>query len=367
MKKEKFLFVSGLCACLAMPFVSCDNDDVPTPVTPQEKTTGVYILNAGKFNSNNATLDFYDPETKELTPKVFSSVNGRGLGDTANDMLIYGSKMYIAVSTSATIEVTDLSGKSLQVIKPVDEAGTPQQPRTFAAYKGNVYVTLFDGHLACIDTTTLNITQKVPVGPNPEGVCEANGKLYVANSGGYNAVADSTLSVIDAASFTVLDEVVKVAVNPGSLMKDSDGDVYIVSQGNYSTIPACLQRMDAKTGKVSVLVSDGQLKANICNDKLYLISSEYGEKTNWLPANTKYLVYDAKTEQKVSDSFITDGTKVENPSFVSIDPATNTLYLMAGGYVNTGDVYIFSPEGKLVNKVGVSGINPMGAFFVLAK
>ena len=169
-----------------------DLTEEPVPVIP-----GVYIMNSGKWQSNNATLDYYDPNTKELKTKVFASVNGRGLGDTANDIMVYGSKMYIAVSESNTVEITDLNAKSLKTLAPKDDSGQPQSPRYLAAYAGKVYVTLFDGHLAEIDTTSMEITQKTKVGPNPYQVREVGGKLYVANSGGYNPVQDSTLSVVD--------------------------------------------------------------------------------------------------------------------------------------------------------------------------
>lgn len=45
----------------------------------------------------------------------FRSLNRRGLGDTANDMAIYGEKLYIVVNVSSQIEVIDLqSGLSLK-------------------------------------------------------------------------------------------------------------------------------------------------------------------------------------------------------------------------------------------------------------
>ena len=66
MEKKYLLF--ALCSFMTMSFVSCDNDDDPKPEIPTESsTTGVYFLNAGKLGSNNSTLDYYDPETKNLT------------------------------------------------------------------------------------------------------------------------------------------------------------------------------------------------------------------------------------------------------------------------------------------------------------
>ena len=60
----------------------------------------------------------------------FELQNGRGLGNTANDMIVYGSKMYIAVAGESTIEVATLDAKSLKQI----ECGA--QPRYLAAYAG---------------------------------------------------------------------------------------------------------------------------------------------------------------------------------------------------------------------------------------
>ena len=46
-----------------------------------------------------------------LSPIISWLKNGMGLGDTAQDMIVYGDKMYIAVYGESTIEVTDLKAK----------------------------------------------------------------------------------------------------------------------------------------------------------------------------------------------------------------------------------------------------------------
>ena len=69
------------------------------------------------MGSNNAGLSCFNLNTLTMTVDTFMNVNEKGLGDTANDMIVYGSKMYIAVYGSSIIEVTDLSGKSIKQIK----------------------------------------------------------------------------------------------------------------------------------------------------------------------------------------------------------------------------------------------------------
>ena len=68
-----------------------------------------YILNEGSWGSNNASLSRVDLSTGDITNYVFASANGRGLGDVAQDIIIYGTKAYIAVSFSNSIEAVSLS------------------------------------------------------------------------------------------------------------------------------------------------------------------------------------------------------------------------------------------------------------------
>jgi len=337
-------------------------DVVEGKPTPTEY--GMYILNSGKNKSNNSTLDYYDPVTKELTTKVFQTVNGRGLGDTANDMVIYGSKMYIAVTNSNTIEITDLDAKSLKTLSPTDDTDQPQSPRNLISYQGKVYVTLFDGYVACIDTTTMDITAKVKVGPNPEGLTALDGSIYVANSGGYNAVQDSTISVIDVPTFTVSEKTIKTVINPFWVAMDSQGYLFSTSWGNYMDISSTLQRINPTTGDTKVIETNDQLIVTYMNHDIYYISAESNASTGWKPANMKYRIYNTVEDKITSDNFITDGTVVENPYKISVSPSTGNIYITTTDYVNTGDLYIFSSEGKLVNNFGTSGLNPIGVYFM---
>lgn len=333
-----------------------DSTEEPAPVLP-----GVYFMNSGKWQSNNATLDYYDPNTKELKTKVFASANGRGLGDTANDIMVYGSKMYIAVSESNTIEITDLNAKSLKSIAPKDEVGQPQSPRYLAAYEGKVYVTLFDGHLAEIDTTSMEITKQTEVGPNPYQVREVGGKLYVANSGGYNPVKDSTLSVVDPVAFTEEKKIV-VGVNPMYMGADSDGELYVVCGGNFADIKASLQRVDVKAETSTTVYTNDNIMMGIAGDKLYVVHSE--NDANWKPVNTQFVAYDAKADQELSKNFITDGTVVNDAYYLSVSPYTGDIYIGTSDYTNTGDMFIFSAEGKKIDQLSLSGLNPMGVGFL---
>src|SRR5690554_4466688 len=164
-------------------FSSCKKEEV-TPAFEGEFKNGILILNEGLFNLNNSTLSWLDLSTNEVTNDLFLSINNRQLGDTGNDMLLYGNKIYIVISVSSTVEVIDRN--TLVSIKqiPFNHNNQSQQPRNLASHNGKVFVSSYDGYVSAIDTSSLTVTNRIKVGRNPEGICISNNSLFVANSGG---------------------------------------------------------------------------------------------------------------------------------------------------------------------------------------
>lgn len=94
---------------------------IPAGIGPRKAVVAgdkIYILNEGLQNKNNSSLTMYNVKTGEVVQNYFKVINGVGLGDTANDIMIYGGKMYITVSTDNIIWVTDLDAKVIGKIEP---------------------------------------------------------------------------------------------------------------------------------------------------------------------------------------------------------------------------------------------------------
>src|SRR5690554_3687584 len=85
---------------------SCKKDKTE-PLTEGGYSNGILVLNEGLFQLNNSTLSWVNLSTQDVTTDLFLSVNNRPLGDTGNDMLLYGGKIYITVTGSSTVEVID--------------------------------------------------------------------------------------------------------------------------------------------------------------------------------------------------------------------------------------------------------------------
>ncbi|HET7732423.1 MAG TPA: DUF5074 domain-containing protein, partial [Paludibacter sp.] len=124
MKTSK-IFASLFLTALAVPFLtSCDRMEEIVKIP--EISTGVFVLNEGKFKSNNASLTYYDFTTGFASADLFLDKNNRGLGDTGQDIIKYGSNLYIAMYKSSLIEVVNATtGMSIKSIPMVNGSNEP--------------------------------------------------------------------------------------------------------------------------------------------------------------------------------------------------------------------------------------------------
>lgn len=165
---------------------SCSDDNDGPETYLQEYSTGAYVVNSGNMGSNiESSLTAIDYASSTATQNVFKAANGRTLGNTANDGIVYGNKIYLAVDQSNTIEVIDKKTKqSIKQIKTTELLGNAEgvEPRHISADGGKVYFTTYGGYVAAVDTTSFALQKKWQVGSYPEGLVIAHGNIYVANS-----------------------------------------------------------------------------------------------------------------------------------------------------------------------------------------
>lgn len=316
---------------------------------PIKQTVGCYILNRGNWNANNATISYFDFATGKLTPDYYKSVNGKMLGSDAEQMLVYGSKMYVSVTSSNRLVVMDLNGKEIKEFTPKNSAGEPVSPRCFTALDGKVYVSYFYGSsVAVLDTASLSLEKEISLGMKktvgsdgketlssryPEQLTAVNGKVYVAIS---EYGKGKTVGVIDAATAT-LEKEIEVVINPSGLAASSQGDIYVVSLGDYGAIKNTLQRIST-SGEVTTLGNG--TKMTVVNDKLYVAYAQYGDP------NPIIKQYDALTGKVEKESLITDGTTFSNLNSIDVDPFYGKIYISNAPYGQTSTMYVFTPEGK---------------------
>ena len=332
-----------------------DSTKVSQPMVGS-KITGFYQLNEGNMGMNRATIDYFDYTTGYYTRDIFSERNPtivKELGDVGNDIKIYGNKVYAVINCSNYIEVFDV-----HTAIHVKEIRVPNC-RYMAFNGGKAYISSYSGpveinpnaekgFVAEIDTVTLELTRKVEVGYQPDEIAVYDGKLYVANSGGYRVPNyDRTVSVIDLETFKEIKKI-DVGINLHRIKIDKRGYLYVSSRGDYYDTPPNLYVIDTRTEKVvketGIPVSDMWLDDYL----LYYYSVAYNKYTGG--NEITYGILDTRTMEQISDKVITDGTDrdILIPYGIAVNPETKEIFISdAQNYVVTGYVYCYSPEGRL--------------------
>lgn len=213
---------------------SCSDDNDGPETYLQEYSTGAYVVNSGNmYNKIESSLTAIDYASSTATQNVFKAANGRTLGNTANDGIVYGNKIYLAVDQSNTIEVIDKKTKqSIKQIKTTELLGNAEgaDPRHIIADGGKVYFTTYGGYVAAVDTTDFALQKKWQVGSYPEGLVIGKGNLYVANSN-YGA-GGGNISCINLSNDNVETKNIEGVNNPTSIYYAA-GLLYVLDNQYY--------------------------------------------------------------------------------------------------------------------------------------
>ena len=213
---------------------SCSDDNDGPETYLQEYSTGAYVVNSGNMGTKiESSLTAIDYASSTATQNVFKAANGRSLGNTANDGIVYGNKIYLAVDQSNTIEVIDkTTKKSIKQIKTTDLLGNAEgaEPRHIIADGGKVYFTTYGGYVAAVDTTDFALQKKWQVGSYPEGLVIGKGNLYVANSN-YGA-GGGNISCINLSNDNVETKNIEGVNNPTSIYYAA-GLLYVLDNQYY--------------------------------------------------------------------------------------------------------------------------------------
>lgn len=241
---------------------SCSDDNDGPETYLQVYSTGAYVVNSGNMYSKiESSLTAIDYASSTATQNVFKTANGRTLGNTANDGIVYGNKIYLAVDQSNTIEVIDKKTKqSIKQIKTTELLGNAEgaHPRHIIAGGGNVYFTTYGGYVAAVDTTSFALQKKWQVGNYPEGLVFGNHTLYVANSN-YGA-GGGNISCINLSNDNVETKNIEGVNNPTGIYYAA-GRLYVLDNQYYDASynaygENALRAVDFAVGK-SQKVADG--------------------------------------------------------------------------------------------------------------
>lgn len=372
---------------LLLPLLlACRNDTVIWP--PENEDTGggrtdalsgFYLLNEGNMGSNKSTLDYYDYATGLYTRNIYGNANPsavKELGDVGNDLQIYGNRLWAVINCSNKVEVMEAA--TARRIGQVDLANC----RYICFHEGYAYISSYAGPVQInpdyeqrgivvkVDTATLEKVDTCIVGFQPDCLTVLDGKIYVANSGGYMSPNyENTLSVIDIATFTEERRII-VDINLHRVLADSHGRLWVSSRGDYYGHEPALYCIPstASTGEPQrILAPDGTgLVASgmtLCGDSLFVMGRDFSYLT--METKVNYAIVNTSTCEVLTTNFISDGTdaSIVEPYGLAVNPITREVLIGdARLYVNPGTLLCYSPEGCLLWSVRTGDIPAHMAF-----
>jgi hypothetical protein len=346
------IFMGFVAVCVLTTFAACDKDNKPEvpdePVVPEEPespVSGCYILNTGNWGKNEASVQWYALDADAASADLYAEANGENLGDVAQDLIVYGSKVYIACNGSAKLVIVDKRDfKLLKRLSLTNDAGQPVNPNYLTATDGKVFFTSNDGFVNRLDTLSLDITGKLALNGFPAALTSAAGKLYINMNDYLFDGSGKQVAVVNVASFDQ-PKYLDVVLNPyDTCLTGSDGNVYFISQGHSNgNPPHTLQRIDPATDSVTELFEASKMAMH--GDLIYYYYFEYGKTLEHIS------VYNIKTETTTNFLSKEQLTNIATPNFIEVEPQSGDVYIGNFVYGAKDDLYIYASDGTFKRKV----------------
>lgn len=341
----------------------------------------IILLNEGNMQSDNGQLSYISDHSIENG--WFRKVNGAKLGDTP---------LHIIALNDTLLAITVNGSNKIDFIKPDGKlaASTEEVPncRYLATDGKYLYVTSYahnsalkenytKGYVAKIDLEDYSLVSTCETGYEPEGVALWQGRLYVANSGGYAFSEghdyENTITVVDASTMRKISEI-ELKDKEGRKMCNLYGSISqsgrylcINASGDYVSLPAGTVVFDCESNNYTVYDFPATYNTVLRNGSFFVIGSSFSYETYDFE-------YSYKTIDPVSGK-VTDGYVLENgsvadkvttvlaqitsPNGVYQNPYTGHLYVTdAGDFASAGKVYEFDEKGNPVGEPLVCYICP---------
>lgn len=342
---------------------SCTKDKPTNPVISYDKTEGVFICNEGNFTYGNASLSFYNPDTKTTDNSIFYNANSFPLGDVLQSMTLLDSVAFLVLNNSGKVAV--INSNTFKHIHTIEGLQSPRYIHIISPEKGLIS-DLYSNYITVFNPSTFEISGNINIGCSSEQMVQTDNKLFI-NSWSYN----NKIIVLDVESFEIL-KTVEVSKQPNSLALDHNGNVWVLSDGGFEgssyvqEIPklTCINSSTLEIQKEFIFPniesSPSELCINSGGDTLFFLSGAWAGE-----ATSAYGIFRMAVEATTLPSYPFIAQEEKLFYGLSIDPSSSELYVSdAIDYMQNGWIYRYSTEGEEVDAFKV-GIIPNGAAFKL--
>ena len=323
-------------------------------------TDGLFVINEGNFMYGNASLTYYDPETRQVIEDVFYQINALPVGDVAHSMTIRDSLAYLVVNNSGRIYIFNTNTFKLK--GKITGLTSPRYIHFISETKA--YVSdLYARSIAVVNPLTMEVTGAIAVNnSNKESYQHATEQMIQYDKYVYTNCwsYDKQVLVIDSELDQVVDSV-EVIKQPNSMVLDRNHALWVLCDGGdegspYGHEKAGLMKIAAGSTEAKLILSFAgdalprDLRINGSGDTLYYINGNV----------YRYAISGYTDSELLIESPY--GTNMFSGFYgLEVDPISSEIYVAdAIDFVQRGMVYRFSPEGMPVDTFR-TGIAP-GAF-----
>jgi hypothetical protein len=190
----------------------------------------VYVLSEGGFSPASSKLSLLDLNNNSFQGSIF---NPGQLGLYPDGMILHENYLYILeqgnYGGSGKIFKLDTNGTV------INSASVGTNPYSLAISNSKIYITNGSiGKVSVLSLTDFTLLKEITVGVYPQEILSHQNNIFVANTSLWGGASDSTVSVINAISDSVIHNLV-VKKDPSSLSISNDGFLLVGCPGDVET------------------------------------------------------------------------------------------------------------------------------------
>ena len=351
--KRILRYILPVALCLAA-FGGCMKWDYGKTEKFSETGAGLFITNEGNFQYGNATLSYYDPDTRKVENEIFYRANAMRLGDVAQSMTIHNGRGWVVVNNSHVIFAIDPA--TFEELGRITGLTSPRYIHFVSDEKAYVSQ-IWDNRIFIVNPKRYAVTGYIEC---PDMTAESGSTEQMVQYGKYVYVNcwsyQNRILKIDTQTDEVVGQLV-VGIQPTSLVMDRNDKLWTITDGGYEGSPygyetPALYRIDAETFRIEKQFPFGmhdrpsEIQLNGAGDMLYWINDDVWR----MPVDAEQIPTNPFLEYR--------DTKYYG---LTVDPQNGDVYVAdAIDYQQQGIIYRYTAEGELVDEFYV-GVTP-GAF-----
>lgn len=336
-----------------MILVSCKNKKENNEPATFNTGKGLFVLNEGNFTYASSSLTFYHPDEDTVANHLFYRVNNVPIGDVGQSLTLLNNSLYIIVNNSNYIY--KVNAQTIEYQAKLSAFYSPRHMLPVSNEKA--YVSDLEGTgLWIINPSTMQHTGFIETGKSTEKMIKFENEVFITNWSNYyqTNTLNNTVQVIDINNDSLVDTIL-VSKEPNSIVIDKNNNLWVLCGGGYSGVkePA-LFCINPRTRQI-IKKFDFD---NIRDYPSSLVIDNYGENLYFFNTGINQLdLFKMSINDDVlpTEAFIEAGSRMFYNVAISPD---NELYITdVKNYVQNGEVFRYSSEGKLISSFS-AGITP---------